>query len=256
MPLSLAGLTALALQGGNTSPTPFLTGTVWTLTALTDGGRLTSPGRLAPPVTLRLEGRDAAGSTGCNAYRSRFVTRANTLRFTPLLTTRRACPDFLDGLEDRFVTLMGQVRSFELRGATLTLFADKANRLVFRPAPSSPEVNMDLGGTWTVVRLEADGHSVPLASPAELTFGEGGSGQPLRLSGQAGCNRLSGSATLAEGLLTAGPLGVTRMLCAPEQMTQEAALLRALSAPLEVVLKGETLRLGGPAGQIELRRRA
>ena len=256
MPLSFASLTALALLGGAQAPASPLTGTGWRLTGLTDGGRLVAPGPLAPPVTLRLNGGAASGSTGCNAYRTRFTAQAGTLRFTPLLTTRRACPDRFDGLEDRFLTLMGQVRGFQLSGATLTLFAGKSDRLIFRAEGGSMNLSgPSLSGTWTVTRLEADGQSVSLVAPAELTFGEDPATRALRLSGGAGCNRLSGSARLEGGRLTAGPLGVTRMLCAPAQMAQEEALLRVLAAPLEVVLSGGQLKLNGRAGQIELRRK-
>jgi len=251
---SLVSLTALALLGGAATPSPSLNTTTWTLTGLTEGGRLVAPGRLAPAVTLRLEGDAASGSTGCNLYRTRFSVAGSNLKFTPLLTTRRACPDRLDGLEDRFVNLMGQVRGFERRGTTLILFAGKSDRLIFRTGGEVMNP-IPLDGTWTVTRLMEGGQQVALVAPAELTFEPGPATTDLRVSGRAGCNRLSGPVKLEGGLLTAGPLGVTRMLCAPEQMTQEAALLRVLSGPLKVMPGTNGLILSGLSGEVELTRK-
>lgn len=255
MSFSLVSLTALALLGGAATPPPSLSGTAWTLTGLTDGGRLVAPGRLAPAVTLRLDGAKIAGSTGCNLYHARFSAQGNKLRFTPLSTTRRACPDRLDGLEDRFLNLMEQVRGFERSATTLTLLAGKNDRLMFRAGGAAVDSNRtSLSGTWTVTRLVEGGQKVALVAPAELTFEPDPATGGLRLGGRAGCNRLFGPAVWSGDVLKPGPLGLTRMLCAPEQMTQEAALLRVLSGPLKVTPRAATLTLSGPSGEIELGR--
>ncbi|ULQ51065.1 META domain-containing protein [Flavihumibacter fluvii] len=75
---------------------------------------------------------------------------------------------------------------------------------------------------WSLIEL--DGQAVASDSKAHLLFSPG---QVTRVSGNAGCNRLSGSVALAgESGLAFSPLAVTRMAC-PET-TVEPQFLKAL----------------------------
>ncbi|GAA5532171.1 META and DUF4377 domain-containing protein [Deinococcus aluminii] len=245
----LITLTALALSGMAGAQVPALTGTTWTLTGLTDGGRPVTPGQQAPRPTLRLDGRAASGSTGCNVYRANYAARGDVLRFGPLATTRRACPDRVDGLEDRFVNLMRDVNRYQLSGNTLTLLAGSGDRLIFAAGTPAPqEANVNLDGTWTLTGGTAL-RPVPGSLPS-LTLSGG------RVTGSGGCNRLTGTFQAKGETLSFGALATTRMACAPAVNAQEQAFLAFLKTPLTAQVQGQTLTLTNAAGKTLVFRRA
>jgi heat shock protein HslJ len=55
-----------------------------------------------------------------------------------------------------------------------------------------------------------------------------------RLSGQAGCNRLSGPYTQRGHILTPGAIAATRMACPAERMAQEAKVLQLLRGSVRI----------------------
>lgn len=251
---SLIPLMTLALAGAagaqsSATPSPLPTGTTWTLTQLQEGGRNFTPVGSGRP-TLRLDGRTASGSTGCNTYRGAYASRADVLRFGPLATTRRACPGPVGEGEARFLNLLRQVTGYQLSGQTLTLFAGPRDRLLFRSggAATTPEAPAALDGSWSL----AGGTALrPLAgSVPGLTFAG------TRVSGSAGCNRLTGSVQVQAGRVTFGPLATTRMACAPAVNAQEAAFLRFLAEPsLRTSVQGQTLTLTAASGRTLVFRR-
>lgn len=261
-PAVLIPLTALVLVGaaGAQSPavqssvvqSPALTGSTWTLTLLQQDGRTFAPVGTARP-TLRLDGRTASGSTGCNTYRGAYASRADVLRFGPLATTRRACSGTVGTGETRFLNLMRQVTGYQLSGPTLTLFAGAGDRLIFRAggtaaAPEASVNTVGLDGTWQL----AGGTALrPVAgSLPALTF------TGTRVSGSAGCNRLTGSVGVQAGRVTFGPLATTRMACAPAVTAQETAFLRFLAEPsLRASVQGQTLTLTAASGRTLIFRR-
>jgi heat shock protein HslJ len=107
------------------------------------------------------------------------------------------------------------------------------------------------GSNWRIVAI----NDVPVAPTnaaaegrvAELRFADG------RMSGSAGCNRLSGSYSVADQRLTVGPVMATRMLCSEILMTREHAVIAILGAPLNVRYNARgRLVLTGPAGSLLL----
>ena len=69
-----------------------------------------------------------------------------------------------------------------------------------------------------------------------------------RVTGTTGVNRMAGGWALAQGVLTLGPLAMTRKAGPPERMAVEAALVAALDGPLTVAPDGDGMRLGGADG--------
>ena len=68
-------------------------------------------------------------------------------------------------------------------------------------------------------------------------------GATKRASGSAGCNRFSGTYELSGNSLRFGPLATTRMMCPPEIMAVEDAMLKALAGELAWSLQDGTLAL-------------
>ncbi|HWV61238.1 MAG TPA: META domain-containing protein [Sphingopyxis sp.] len=107
----------------------------------------------------------------------------------------------------------------------------------------------ELAGTnWTFVSIGG----VPVAAdrPTTLAF------EADRLSGSAGCNRFSGSYSVADGTLTAEPLMATKMACPGAGMTQESAFFALMRGPVSLTFPTDgTLILTGSGGQTAVLKR-
>jgi len=79
------------------------------------------------------------------------------------------------------------------------------------------------GSEWKPVMIGET--AVPEATSAFVQFGSKG-----RLQGNSGCNRLFAEYQVDAGHILIGPVVATRMLCAAEVMTREAALANALES--------------------------
>jgi putative lipoprotein len=113
-----------AVPGQATPPDASLTNTYWNLLEL-DGA----------PAPLGVGGREAhlvleqgaavvRGFAGCNTFRGTYEISGSVLRFGPLATTRKMCPEGMD-LEQALLAALESVASFTVRGDRLTL-ADSA----------------------------------------------------------------------------------------------------------------------------------
>lgn len=102
------------------------------------------------------------------------------------------------------------------------------------------------GTSWAIV--EVDGQAVA-GDNYRLEIGQD------RLSGQAGCNRFSGSLSITSDTLTPGPIASTRMACGGERMAIEARALAIIGKPMGIQMQdGDDLVLAGEAGTLRLRR--
>lgn len=102
---------------------------------------------------------------------------------------------------------------------------------------------------WTFVSI--GGVDVSGDRPTSLQF------DGTRLSGSAGCNRISGHYTSDGKRLTAGPLIATRMACPGAAMTQEQAFLALMAKPVSMRFTPEgRLVLVGEGGASAVLKRA
>jgi heat shock protein HslJ len=82
-----------------------------------------------PYLTLRADGT-AEGNGGCNRFRGSFFSeKPSDLSFSPLMSTRMACPAMQT--ENDFTRALGQARTYRISGDTLRLF-DATNAPVAR----------------------------------------------------------------------------------------------------------------------------
>jgi heat shock protein HslJ len=113
--------------------------------------------------------------------------------------------------------------------------------------PVSPSANVGLVGTeWSMVQLNGQppGGGAGAAAPTLLLAGE-----DTRASGFAGCNRFTGSYTLASDRLRFSPVALTRMFC-NQGMDLEERYMAALAATRAYRLTGSRLELLGDADVI------
>lgn len=92
--------------------------TTWRLAVVNgqDAGAL----RGDQPATLRLTtNRSARGFAGCNNFRGTYTLEGDSLRFGPLITTRRACG--IISLEQSFLRALEGTRSFRFQSDSLEL---------------------------------------------------------------------------------------------------------------------------------------
>jgi len=94
------------------------------------------------------------------------------------------------------------------------------------PPTATPVPPFNLEGTaWillTYANADGDLADVLAESLIDVTFADG------RITGTAGCNRYFADLQTADGTLTLGPIGATRMACGEALDTQEIAYLAAL----------------------------
>ncbi len=107
-------------------------------------------------------------------------------------------------------------------------------------APASAAGASTLDGTkWNLTSI--GGTTISASATPTLEFGTGG-----MVSGLAGCNNFSGSATIGEGTIEFGPLASTRMACTDDATTQlETQYLAALDEAATWTMAGDSLTIGG-----------
>ncbi len=106
-------------------------------------------------------------------------------------------------------------------------------------------------GAWVV--QDVAGAGVADGSNLTVEFSETG-----QVAGSAGCNRYTGAYAFdaAAGTLRVTPLGVTRRLCPPALMTQEARFIEALQSATQVETEADgAVTLSSIASRVLLRRR-
>jgi heat shock protein HslJ len=101
-----------------------LASTEWTLVELAGEPVEIAEEEIAPTLVLDLEEGRVSGSGGVNRLAGPFTLAEDELRFGPLMTTRMAGPEDAMRREQAFFAALDRVRSYELDGRTLTLFAE------------------------------------------------------------------------------------------------------------------------------------
>jgi len=109
------------------------------------------------------------------------------------------------------------------------------------------EAPPDLAGTaWQAAEIR--GRAVHGDVASTLRFDDDG-----RVSGSAGCNRYFGTLSLEGERVSVGPLGSTRMMCAPPVMDQEQRFLQALEGARRLERRGDALLFFGEGDAATLR---
>ncbi len=234
--VTLAGLLLGCVGATPAADPPALDGTAWVLAELP--GRSLLPGSTA---TLRFEGGRAVGTDGCNRYTRAYRSTESSLTIEPRAAmTQMACtPPELMNQAKAFMAALAAVRSYRMAGDNLELLDDRG-ALLARLAPQP----RDLAGTsWRVTAYNNGRQAV--VSPLDgttLTMSFSADG---KVSGTAGCNRYTGTYTLAGSALRLGPAAATRMACAKPEgiMDQERSFLAALPTVATVRREGDQLEM-------------
>ncbi|MGW5847990.1 META domain-containing protein [Streptomyces sp. NPDC055254] len=246
VPVGLALLLTLAAcgapAGSGSGPAPGASGS-WTVESLTTGGRT-----LHAPPAARVDFADgrATGNYGCNSFTASAVPDGTSaLTVTPGATTAMACEN--QDFENAFAQLFQGRLALDRGPDRLTLKTADGSTIALTtrlPVPDAPLTATE----WTVDSL-VSGESVSsvpadAAGRARFTLAADSTA-----SGNLGCNRFSGKATVDGPSIGFGPLTSTRMACEGGAGEVERTLTRLFAAgPLAWKIEGRTLTLTAPDG--------
>jgi heat shock protein HslJ len=163
------------------------------------------------------------------------------LLVTMAARTLTSCGETADAFETAYLGLLDKSRFYNVRADTLTIRAsDLTTVLVFDAAPDNP-----LLGSWIV-----DSYATTPGSPVTPLQGTELTAvfRLARVGGSSGCNTYEGTYTTNGTLAAIGPLSSTRMACAEDVMTQEAAFLSALQGVGRLERRAQAITLQDLSG--------
>lgn len=251
LPLISLVLVACANTGDGTgtgSDPKDLIGVVWVLDDATTAGLVDQ----VPPgaqVTITFEAGQAHGTAACNSYGGAYrADDDGSISFDAFAVTEMGCDQPLMTLESAYLEVLGGVTGFEVdAGGSLRLVNGEATLSFSRQI--SPEPLPLVGTTWTLSSIAAGDAVTSVVSGTEITSAFAADES---LSGSAGCNRFSGTYTVAGDRLSISPLATTKMACAGYVMTQERVFLAAMGRVASFAIEGAQLTLLDRSGAMLL----
>jgi len=201
-----------------------LVDTTWVLTAYGDPDDLTfsEPGVMTTAV-FSADG-NLSGNTGCNNYTAGYQTEDMQLSVSLPVMNLMACETGMEQ-EQVFLQLLGTAQNYRLGINALEITTTDGAVLHFS-AQHLPLENV----RWLLASI--DGQAVPEGVNANLIFTPANSpvaqSEENTANGNAGCNTFFGAYTLSGNTFTAGPFGLTQMMCEEAAMQVEQAFLAGL----------------------------
>jgi heat shock protein HslJ len=116
-----------------------LVNTQWTLESFETAGEIT-PVLGETPLTLNFEEEgQAGGDGGCNSFSAGYQLEAETIMFSEIVSTLRACADDdLTQQEAQYLAALETAESFTLAADTLTIFYDNGQSSLHFTASAIP----------------------------------------------------------------------------------------------------------------------
>lgn len=192
------------------------------------------------PITIKFDGRQLGGSTGCNFYSSEYRLQNNRLRLVgDIISTMIGCQPPVAERERAFLSALKSVK---------TITINNQNRLVIRYATASSRGTMIFAvsdvklqnTSWQLNAISTNSNKIPvtITPPVTLKFTDNS------VNGFAGCNNYNGAYQQQQNRLTISRIASTKKGCAAPQTRIEQEFLAALSnvQRYEVAKNGE-LRL-------------
>ena len=120
--LALGGCMGPQASHGGSTAEP-LAGTAWVLAELNGQPPVAAPA-VAPTLTFAADEPRASGNGGCNQFGGPYTQNGASLRFGPLVSTRRACADeAANRQETAFLQALQSTTRFSVSGDQLVLYA-------------------------------------------------------------------------------------------------------------------------------------
>ncbi|WP_433192549.1 META domain-containing protein [Nocardia sp. CA-107356] len=241
-----AGLLAGCSSGDHKETKPVATpmGRTFVSTAV-EGQQIPGGG----PMTLTFADGKISASSGCNTANGTVDLADGILHVGTLSSTLMACPDErgqADSWQDKVLTALPKWR---LDDATLTLTGKETTVTLLDKKVAQPDKPL-IGTAWIVTALMTPNAQIRSRTLDDmkptLTIAPDGA-----VSGGAGCNRMTGHATpspTVNGPDVTFQIGTTKMMCAPEIMEVEQAVLKALDGKTTATIDADILILRNTNG--------
>lgn len=239
-----AGLLLTPLAGAE----PALEGTAWQIVRYDRDGSL-AEAHSARPARLRFDNGNVSGSAGCNQLRGNYDLPEGGISVKVGAMTMMACPDGMD--QEQAVTVaLDRADTYVIDQGRLTMATDDGIPLLelieLQPTP--------LTGTLWELAVYNNGKQALVSALRDtaitLQLGDDGT-----YSGDAGCNRYTGTFELDGDTLNLGPAASTRRACpAPDGiMEQESLYLQALETVAGYRIDVDKLELLKGDGRVAVR---
>jgi heat shock protein HslJ len=191
-----------------------------------------------------------SGSAGCNRYFGGYTSgQKNQLVFDGRMgSTQMACAQLIASQERRYLVLLSDVNSREIRDGMLLLL-DKQGQLVLKYSAEAP---LALENTsWQATGINNGRGGVVSSATTSRVIAMFTNG---KVSGSAGCNNYSASYEISDSQITIGPVMTTRRQCAESAgiMAQEQEFLQALAAATQYTLTADRLELRDDNGSLQV----
>ncbi|MBB5915873.1 heat shock protein HslJ [Nocardia transvalensis] len=234
--LAVLGLAVACSSGGDEAPGPTPMGRTFVSTKV-EGTPIPGGG----PLQLSFADGRVSANSGCNTGSGPVSFDGDVLRVTGMATTLMACPDGRAGADGWQTELLQSGPRWTLDADTLTVTSDDATVTLLDKKVAQPDRPLT-GTDWVVTALLRPEGQVRSATLEEvqptLTLAPDG-----KVTGSAGCNRMTGSAEIAGGDVTFHDIATTRMACPPEVMEVEQQVLEALDGKTTTTIDADTLTL-------------
>lgn len=209
----------------------------WELTSL--DGKAVSEAR---PIILNFNADQTVnGYIGCNSANGTYEITDNTIQFSKLAVTRKACKEM--DMEQSVLNVLNSANRFKLEKGKMTLFTDSKEIATFTELIEGEITNK----YWKL--MELSGNSVEMVGNQEreqfaMFTNEG------TVSGFSGCNHFNGFYELSEGnqISIDEKISSTLKSC-PDVDLDETEYLRALVAGSRFQVDGERMILIGRDGK-------
>lgn len=244
--LLLAGLLLSTVSAGSlaASPAPAggLEGTDWHLLKLAGSGVPWIEIPAGVDATLRIDGTQAGGQGGCNAWFADAKVDGDALVFGPVGSTMMACEEPAMSIEGQWLGYLPSIATWAIADGQLTLAdGNGADLLVFGTQGAAAALE---GTDWRADEIAVDGTLAPVPAGIDVTLRLDGG----QADGTAACNHYGGGYSLSGDTLTFGSMAVTEMACEEPRMSLESAFLAALTATTSYRIEGGRLHLLDAAG--------
>ncbi|MEU8899703.1 META domain-containing protein [Nocardia sp. NPDC048505] len=201
------------------------------------------PGGGPLTLTFTADGR-VSGTAGCNTGSAPVTLDNNTLTAGQLATTLMGCEGDRARADEWMSALLTSAPSWELKDNTLTLKNQDQTVTLLDKKIATPDKPLE-GTVWRLIQtITPDARTASVAieeSKPTLTFKDKG------VSGSTGCNNLAAKAAIdqtpAGANIVLDDLGTTRMVCQPDVMEVENAVLKVLNAAMTAAVDADTLTL-------------
>lgn len=198
------------------------------------------------PMRLTFADGRISANSGCNTSSGTVDLSDHVLNTSPLASTLMACADDVGASDAWQNSFLESDPTWRLDGDQLTLTGKDTTIHLTDKKIVTPDKPLT-GTTWVVTTLITEQGQVRSTTldevGANLTIGAGGT-----VNGMAGCNRMTGTAGVGPGDAVNFAVATTKMMCAPDVMEIENAVLRALDGRTTATIDGDSLTLRNDNG--------